>query len=268
MITSISNSLIKIVSSLHHKKGRLEQKLYLAEGIHLVQEALKSGIMLRYFFWSPKLINSIEGVQLLEALKGKYEGYEVSETVFSKISETENPQGILALLELPEEQPDLDLSSINLGIIIDNLQDPGNVGTIIRTAWASALDGILMTSQSADPYQGKVVRSSQGGIFHMKIDRGLKPEDIFREAGKHHIQIIAGDAKADKVYYEWDLTPPTLILVGNEGRGLQEEWESFSIQKVKIPQPGSAESLNVAVSAGILIYEAIRQRTMKGTCKS
>ncbi len=268
MITSCTNNLIKNVSSLHHKKGRLEQKLYLAEGIHLVQEALKSGIMLRNFFWSAKLINSVEGVQLLEALKGQYEGYEVSETVFSKISETDNPQGIIALLELPEERHDLDLSSINLGIVIDNLQDPGNVGTIIRTAWAGALDGILMTPRSADPYQGKVVRSSQGGIFHLRIDRGLTPENIFREAEKRHIQIIAGDAKADQVYFERDLTSSTLILVGNEGRGLQEEWEKFSIQKVKIPQPGSAESLNVAVCAGILIYEAIRQRSMKGTCKS
>ena len=267
MITSPTNNLIKIVSSLHHKKGRLEQKLYLAEGIHLVQEALKSGIMLRYFFWSAKLTNTVEGIRLLEALRGKFEGYEVPETLFNKISETENPQGILALLPVPE-QPPVDLSAINLGVIIDGLQDPGNVGTIIRTAWAGALDRIILTSQSADPYQGKVVRSSQGGIFHLRIDRDLEPDYIMEEAQKHRLQILAGDARAEKVYFECDLTSPTLILVGNEGRGLQEKWEKFSIQRVKIPQPGSAESLNVAVSAGILIYEAIRQRMIKGACKS
>jgi RNA methyltransferase, TrmH family len=268
LITSASNNFIKMVSSLHHKKGRLEQKLYFAEGIHLVQEALKSGIMLRYFFWSAKLTGSMEGVQLLARLKGKFEGYEVSEALFAKMCETENPQGILVVLQLPDENREMDLSHINLGIVIDSLQDPGNVGTIIRTAWASSLDGVLLTSESADPYQGKVVRSSQGGIFYMGIHSGLEPEQIVQHAQKNHIQIIAGDPKADKVYYEWDLTAPTLILVGNEGSGLQDKWENFSIQKVSIPQPGSAESLNVAVSAGILIYEAIRQRTIKGTCQS
>ena len=173
----------------------------------------------------------------------------------------------MALLPVPE-QPPVDLSAINLGVIIDGLQDPGNVGTIIRTAWAGALDRIILTSQSADPYQGKVVRSSQGGIFHLRIDRDLEPDYIMEEAQKHRLQILAGDARAEKVYFECDLTSPTLILVGNEGRGLQEKWEKFSIQRVKIPQPGSAESLNVAVSAGILIYEAIRQRMIKGACKS
>jgi RNA methyltransferase, TrmH family len=267
LITSSTNNLIKMVSSLYHKKGRIEQKLYVAEGIHLVQEALISGTPVRYFFWSAKLTNSIEGVQLLKSLQEKYEGYEIQEALFPKICETLNPQGILAVLQLPEEHC-MDLSNLKLGIVIDGLQDPGNVGTIIRTAWASALDGILLTSDTADPYQGKVVRSSQGGIFHLDIYQDLDPECIITEAKKHRIQVIAGDAKASEVYYGWDLTSPTLILVGNEGRGLQDKWEKFSIQKVKIPQPGSAESLNVAVSAGILIYEAIRQRTMKETCKS
>ncbi|HBE80558.1 MAG TPA: hypothetical protein DDW65_22655 [Firmicutes bacterium] len=271
MITGSTNNLIKMVSSLHHKKGRLEQKLYLAEGIHLVQEALKSGAPIRYFFWSAKLTNSQEGIQLLEALqeksKGKFEGYEVGEALFPKICETENPQGVLAVLQLPEGKG-LDFIDFKLGIIVDSLQDPGNVGTIIRTAWASALDGLLFTRETADPYQGKVVRASQGGIFQPGIYRDLDPEYIINEAHKHQINIVAGDAKAAVTYYDWDFSSPTLILVGNEGRGLQGKWENYSIQKVKIPQPGSAESLNVAVSAGILIYEAIRQRSLKETCKS
>jgi RNA methyltransferase, TrmH family len=256
-----------MVSSLHDKKGRLEQKLYIAEGIHLVQEALKSGAPVRYFFWSAKLTNFVEGVQLLECLRGKYEGYEVNEAVFPKICETQNPQGILLVIQLPEEHG-IDFSGFKLGMVIDGLQDPGNVGTIIRTAWASALDGLLFTPETADPYQGKVVRASMGGIFQNFIYRDLEPGDIIAQAKKHQIQVVAGDAKASAVYYEWDLTSPTLILVGNEGRGLQDKWEKFSIQKIKIPQPGCAESLNVAVSAGILVYEAIRQRSMKGTCKS
>jgi RNA methyltransferase, TrmH family len=256
-----------MVSSLHHKKGRLEQKLYLAEGINLVQEALKSGVPVRQFFWSAKLTNSTEGVRLLEDLRNKYEGYEVSEAVFAKICETLNPQGILVVIQLPEKFG-IDLSGFKLGLIIDGLQDPGNVGTIIRTAWASALDGLLLTPETADPYQGKVVRASMGGIFHQFIYRDLEPEYIIEQSKQHEIQVVAGDAKASEIYYQRDFCLPTLILVGNEGRGLKDEWEKYSIKKVYIPQPGCAESLNVAVSAGILVYEAIRQRSMKGTCQS
>ncbi|MGE5583450.1 MAG: TrmH family RNA methyltransferase [Bacillota bacterium] len=267
MITSNTNSLIKLVSSLHHKKGRLEQKLFLAEGIHLVQEALKSTVPIRLFFWSPKLTSSEEGRRLLEVLATKNEGYEVSESIFAKIAETENPQGVLAVLEIPEESA-FDFSRFTLGLIVDGLQDPGNVGTIIRIAWACALDGLIFTPETADPYQGKVVRASQGGIFHQKIYRNAKPGLIAEQAQKQGLQIIAGDIKATEIYFQRDLTPPTLLLIGNEGRGLKGEWENYSIKKVLIPQPGRAESLNVSVSAGVLVYEAIRQRFMKNTCQS
>ncbi len=261
MITSNSNNLIKLVSSLHNKKGRQEHKLYLAEGIHLVQEALLSKAPVKYFFWSPKLTTTNEGRELLEAIQGKFEGYEVSDSVLGKICETQNPQGIIAVISIPD-QTVLDLTGFNLGVIIDGLQDPGNVGTIIRTAWAGALDGLLMTPETADPFQGKVVRASMGGIFHQFIHQNLASNIIMAEAKRKGVQIVAGDVNAEEVYYDCDLTLPTLLLIGNEGRGLKGDWEKNSIKKVFIPLPGKAESLNVSVSAGILIYEAIRQRSM------
>lgn len=259
LITSSSNSLIKIVSSLHHKKGRQEHKLYIVEGIHPVQEAIKARVKINHFFWTNRLTFSDEGKILLQNLQSNYEGYEVNEAVFSKISETDHPQGILATVAIPME-PFLELADFSLGLVVDGLQDPGNVGTIIRTAWAGNLDGLLFTPQTADPYQGKVVRASVGGIFYQKIYRDLTPEEIILRSKKAGIQIVAGDPNAGLNCFECNFLLPTLIIVGNEGRGLAETWGNNYIKKVLIPQPGRAESLNVSISAGILIYEAIRQR--------
>lgn len=259
MITSSDNSLIKLAGSLHHRKGRLEHNLYLAEGLHPVREALDAGAPIRQFLWTNKLIASPEGRLLLEKLQARCEGNEVNETLFVKISETENPQGILATIAIPENV-ELDFTDFTLGLIVDGLQDPGNVGTIIRTAWSGGLDGLLFTPQTADPYQGKVVRASQGGIFTQKIYRNLDPIKIYEQATRAGIQIVAGAPAAGPYLFEIDFLPPTLLLVGNEGRGITSIWEKLSLKWVKIPQPGRAESLNVAVAAGILIYEAIRQR--------
>lgn len=259
MITSVGNDLIKLTGSLHHKKGRLEQNLYLAEGIHLVQEALRAGVQIRRYFWTNKLVSTPEGQLLLKTLQACFEGYEVSETVFAKISETENPQGILAVIMIPEN-PALDLTAVKLGLIVDGLQDPGNVGTIIRTAWAGGLEGLIFTPQTADPYQGKVVRASMGGVFSQKIYRNISPQMIVERARLAEVQIVAGDPAAGQNIFEINLLPPTLFLVGNEGQGINPIWKDFLVEWVKIPQPGRAESLNVALAAGILIYEAIRQR--------
>lgn len=259
VISSNSNNLVKMVMSLHHKKGRLEHKLYIAEGIHLVSEALKAEAPIRQFYWTQKINTHPEGKALLRMMLSLYEGIEVTEAVFAKLSETESPQGILALIEFPAES-DFKQLDLKLGLIIDGLQDPGNVGTIIRTAWAAGLEGLFFTPGSADPYQGKVVRATMGGIFHQRIYRNLEPEEIAQTAIEKQIQIIAGFPEAKKVYFDCDFSIPTLFLVGNEGKGVSAEWDKYPIQKVHIPQPGNAESLNVSVSAGILVFEAIRQR--------
>lgn len=267
MITSSSNHLLKLVRSLHHKKGREEHRLYLAEGIHLVQEALKASQPIAFFLWTAKLTTSAEGRTLLAELRRQGEGYEVTETIFKGVAETEAPQGVIAALPLPTEVP-LDLSGIHLGLVVDGVQDPGNIGTIVRTAWASGVQRIIFTPNTADPYQGKVVRSSMGGSFNLRFSRGVTPAAVVAAAQKAGIQIVAGDLRASRYYFEHNLVGPTLLLIGSEGSGIATEWKNFSIETVIIPQPGHAESLNVAVSAGILVYEAIRQRMNMDTCKS
>lgn len=259
MITSPTNNLVKLVTSLHYKKGRNEQNLYLAEGIHLVTEALKAGVKIQRFLWTDKLLSSPEGKKLLQCLEEQSTGTEVTEGIFCKIAETENPQGVLALIEIPPPQS-LDFSQISLGVIIDGVQDPGNVGTIIRTAWAVGADCLFFTSGTADPYQGKVVRSTMGGIFYQRIVNHLTPQAIYTQARENGVAIVGGYPGADQSYYDINFLKPTLFLVGSEGKGISQEWAEYDIQKVHIPQPGHAESLNVAVSCGILLYEAVRQR--------
>lgn len=267
MITSISNSLVKLAISLHHKKGRMTHNLYLAEGIHLVTEALNAGVGIARFIWTSKLALSSEGCELLRRLSEAVPGVEVSETVFNKIAETDNPQGVVAFIEiLQETMPDF--SKIQLGLVVDGVQDPGNVGTIIRTAWAANVDSLFFTPGTSDPYQGKVVRATMGGIFTQRIFRNVLPASIFQQAVNHGITIVGGYPEATQSHFQLNFSGPTMFLIGNEGKGISEEWANFSIQKVYIPQPGKAESLNVAVSAGILIYEAIRQRLTMGACKN
>ncbi|MCL6588362.1 MAG: RNA methyltransferase [Firmicutes bacterium] len=271
MITSLSNPLIKKTARLRQKKGRQEQRLYLAEGIHLASEAIKAGAPIRRFFWSSRLTATLEGELLLQELQRRFAGDEVSEAVLEKICETENPQGVAITIALPEN-PVWDPAGWRLGLIVDGLQDPGNVGTIIRTAWAAGVDGLLLTPGTADPYQGKAVRASQGGIFYQRIFQDLTPKQIMEQigarAGQTRIQLVAGDPGAIQNLFEIDLQPPTIFLIGNEGNGWRPEWEKKFLKRVKIPQPGGAESLNVSVATGILVYEAIRQRLLVDTCKN
>ncbi len=259
MINSTANSLCKLVKKLHYKKGRLEHKLYLAEGTHLLQEAIKSQIPIQQIVWTAKFRDSAVGQSLAAQIPGNVAPVAVSEAVFRKISETQHPQGVLALIASPPlQQPDF--AQIKLGLVLDGIQDPGNLGTIMRTAWAVGVDALLFLSNTADPYQGKVVRASMGGIFFQKIYQDLDIHEVCQQARRNQVQIIAGTPLAKTTLFTVDLKPPTLIVVGNEGSGYSSKWDDNLIQKVTIPQPGKAESLNVAVSAGLFLYEAIRQR--------
>jgi TrmH family RNA methyltransferase len=163
-------------------------------------------------------------------------------------------------LVLPDPGRLKDLTDFKLGLIIDGLQDPGNVGAIIRTAWAAGCDGLLFTPNTADPFQGKVVRASMGGIFYQSVYRNLKPVDIVEWSERMGVQIVVGDPMASQYCFEFNLTRPSLILIGNEGKGYNPEWDNHPTIKALIPQPGGAESLNASISAGIFLYEAIRQR--------
>jgi len=267
MISSRENPLFKKVIAVQRKKGRIKHCLFLAEGPHLIQEAINSPFDLNALIVEAGEEKARGGTglspefhPLLQAaeVKGIPVHY-VTARLFKEMAETQNPQGVLGLINLSiAKAPALSPERGFLGLIINGIQDPGNMGTILRTAWGAGITDIFITPGTVDPYSGKVVRSTQGGIFNLTV-RQQPLSTVITWAAQHGVSIVSGDPRGAKVYYEYDFTLPTLILLGNEARGPEPVGEEVAFS-IRIPLPGGAESLNVATAAGILIFEALRQR--------
>ncbi|CAM3933842.1 RNA methyltransferase [Geobacillus stearothermophilus] len=247
-IESPKNARVKQWKKLLTKKGRDETGLFLIEGFHLVEEAVKSRAPL---------------VELMvDERTAIPHGWDVSvpvvivtEAVMKAISSTETPQGIAAVCrQLPAE-----LEGVKTALLIDAVQDPGNLGTMIRTADAAGIDAVILGEGCADVYNPKVVRATQGSLFHLPVVKGDLAQWIarFKEQGIP----VYGTALENAVDYR--TVPPSssfALLVGNEGSGVRREWLEMTTETIYIPIYGQAESLNVAVAAGILLYslQAVR----------
>ncbi|KAF6510427.1 rRNA methylase [Geobacillus stearothermophilus] len=247
-IESPKNARVKQWKKLQTKKGRDETGLFLLEGFHLVEEAVKSRAPL---------------VELMvDERTAIPPGWDVSvpvvivtEAVMKAISSTETPQGIAAVCrQLPAE-----LEGVKTALLIDAVQDPGNLGTMIRTADAAGIDAVILGEGCADVYNPKVVRATQGSLFHLPVVKGDLAQWIarFKEQGIP----VYGTALENAVDYR--TVPPSssfALLVGNEGSGVRREWLEMTTETIYIPIYGQAESLNVAVAAGILLYslQAVR----------
>lgn len=262
VLTSRDNPLIKTVVSLHKRRGREKHRLFLAEGPHLVEEALRSSFTVRNIIVKEGATFS-QGLAALIKAKG-VPVFQVSARLYQVLSETKTPQEVMGVVEQPTETPGFPAVGTDFcALVLHGIQDPGNLGTIMRTAWAAGFSNLLLTPGTVDPYGGKVVRSSQGGIFNLKLyTRPLT--EILAWACTHGVKIWVGDPRGHNLYFEQDLTGPTLFLFGNEAHGfdwttLGSDWE---IEGLRIPLPGGAESLNVSISAAILMYEALRQRLL------
>jgi len=264
LLSSRDNPLIKTIISLKTKKGRRKHQLFLAEGPHLLEEALASTFEVRGVFTNGEILCCGALWEYVE--KKRIPVYHVSPRLYAELTETENPQDVLGLIAQPKEQtvfPEIEQGF--MGLILDQIQDPGNLGTIIRTSWAAGLRNIFITPGTVDPYSGKVVRSTQGGIFNLQIYPSSL-EKILSWAASKGVKVWAADPRGVKLYYQQDFTGPTLFLLGNEARGCNlSNIDQQLVEGLGIPLPGGAESLNVSISAGILIYETLRQRLLQGT---
>lgn len=256
MITSSSNAKIKWLQSLLKKsKNRKEEKLFTIEGIRLFQETPKELIQEIY------VAESAEN-NLQSRLSGlKYEV--VSDNIFAMISDTKTPQGILAVVKQPQHTLQEILKEKALLLILEDLQDPGNLGTIMRTAEGAGVDGILMTKGCVDIYNPKVVRSTMGSIYRMPFVY-LEDEEqfleVFRQLKEKQITTYGAALMESKDYCEYSYKKGTAFVIGNEGNGLSERALGLCERYVRIPMCGQLESLNAAMAAGILVYEAFRQR--------
>lgn len=241
MITSVKNQRVKEWKKLHRKKYRDQTGTFLVEGYHLVEEVLNSK-------WQVEELIVLEDTPLPFSYEGKKES--VTSQVMKEISQTETPQGIIAVVTKELHQRGTGTHFL----LLDTIQDPGNLGTLIRTADAAGFDAVLLGEGSVDRFNDKVLRATQGSMFHdMKVvDVNLKDE--MRKLKEDGVVVWGTALQGATDFTELDVPEKVALLVGNEGNGVREELLKDSDELVKIPIYGKAESLNVAVAAGILMY--------------
>jgi TrmH family RNA methyltransferase len=244
-IDSIQNPRVKQWKKLHMKKERDKIGKFLIEGFHLVEEALKKKDLIQ------ELIVSEETVLPTDWNVDNIEIYVVSPYIMEAISDTETPQGIAAVCEKNENQRVLLKNGKFL--LLDGVQDPGNLGTIIRTADAAGIDAVILGEGCVDVYNSKVLRSTQGAVFHLPIIKG-KLADWIRQLKENGVPVYGTSLKDAVPYHEVQPTGAFALLVGNEGNGVREELLAACDTNLYIPIYGQAESLNVSVAAGILTY--------------
>lgn len=258
MLTSLSNPLVKQMRKLHRPKGRAEQHLFLLEGTHLLTEACATKWPLSTVCytsaWQEKYPSLLQQVSFLAQRLEL-----VSPNLLQAIATTVHPDGVIATA--CSRQRLVNLSS--LGLVLETVQDPGNLGTIIRTAAAAGAEGLLLSGDSVDLEHPKVLRASAGQWFRlpMAVSPDLTAE--VQRAKDQGMQIVATQPVTPLTYWDLDLRSPTLILLGNEGAGLSPQLIRLADQQVTIPLRQGVESLNVAIAAALILYEAQRQRIKK-----
>ncbi|GAP21174.1 TrmH family RNA methyltransferase [Leptolinea tardivitalis] len=259
MITSKKNPRIQLIRSLlQDRKSREETHLYIIEGVRLVEEAYAKSVDISDIFYCDSL--SDRGKSLLDQFSHQNIPVEkVDEDVFLSIMDTATSQGIAAICRY--SKPTLP-SNLDFLVLADQLRDPGNLGTLLRTAAAAGAQAVITTHGSVDLYSPKVLRSAMGAHFHMvcmEMDWPQIMEEITPgTANGLTSYVAAADGKA--TCWECDFTKPTLLIVGSEANGASQQAFQFADCPVSIPMPGGFESLNAAVAAGILLFEVVRQR--------
>lgn len=243
LIESVNNLKIKQIAKLHTRKERKKTGQFLLEGIHLVEEAVQSNIDI-------EMILTVNSDKLTEAMVAKSkEQYEITFKIAEKLSQTEAPQGIYAVCNMPTIN-DVTLKRV---LYLDRIQDPGNVGTIIRTADAAGMDAVIIAKGTVDIYNDKVLRASQGSVFHIPVI-----EMDFEEARTKVNGKVMGTSLDNSVdYHQVEKTDSFILVLGNEGQGVDQVILDQTDLNLYVPIHGKAESLNVAVCAGILMYHLI-----------
>lgn len=252
-LSSRENALIKETIKLKQKKYRQQNHMFIAEGERLVREALACPSLLVWVFIDDNMAASFSWLENTSA-----ECYMVDSSIIKAMSDTEHPQGLLAVLHMPASDPEkLKEKSAHL-VLLDRMADPGNMGTIIRTAWAMDVEAVLLTPECVDPFSPKVVRSTMGGILHVPVHQvNTEFIDSLLQDG---YRLLAASPNAASSIYEMDLTGPIISVIGSEAHGVGEEWLARAESKVLIPINPSVDSLNAAVSCAIIMAEARRQR--------
>ncbi len=257
VISSKDNETIKKLKKLKDKKYRDQENCYIIEGIKLIKEAINENAKIKLIIVCDdcKQENNIDADAKYEI--AKYECIYVTEKIFLSLTNVVNPQGILAVIEKEKSNNVINYDE-DLFLVLDDIQDPGNMGTILRTADSLNLKQIIVSKGSSDIYNPKVVRSTMGAIFRVNIIESDNLVKTLKDMKKHKIKIVTTSLQTDKKIYDVDYEK-SAIVIGNEANGVSNEVLELADEKVKIPMPGKTESLNASVATAIILYEAMRK---------
>ncbi len=258
LITSSQNPLVKQIRRLHRTKGRREQNRLLLEGTHLLETALHNHCSLDLICYTEDWHHRHQDLWLeLEPLCERL--ILVSPDVLQLLATTVNPDGIVATIA-PDLVSHLPSSPPHLGLVLERLQDPGNLGTIFRTAVATGVDGLWLSPDCVDWDNPKVLRASAGAVLSLPKQVAADLPTLIQEFKSQGRQIIATVPQATKTYWELDFSRPSVLIFGNEGQGLSPDLIALADEQVTIPQSQAVESLNVAIAVALVLYEAQRQK--------
>ena len=260
-ITSKDNELIKHIRKLKDKKYRDESNEYVVEGVKLVEEAVKENAKIKQIIVCEDTTRTYEIPTHIMLEIAKYECISVSDKIFNIITQVTNPQGIMAIIEKNAQNAKIDYTQ-DIIVVLDDVQDPGNLGTILRTVDSIGLNQIIVSKGTADAFNSKVVRSTMGAIFRIKIIEVENLAQAIKEMRKHHFKLMVTSLQTKNSIYDIDFNKK-IIVIGNEANGVSQEVMETADKKVKIPMLGKTESLNAAVATGVMLYEYVRQKLNK-----
>lgn len=257
LITSKDNETIKHIRKLKEKKHRDEYGEYIVEGIKLINEAIEEKQKVKTIIicdnCNKEAINQNSMYEV-----AKQNCVYVDEKVFNSITEVKNPQGILAVIEKQNSRKEINYNE-DIIVVLDDIQDPGNLGTILRTVDSVGLTQIIVSKKSGDVYNSKVVRSTMGAIFRINVIESDNLPNTIKEIKKHKYNVVSTSLDTEKSLYDIKLNK-SVIVIGNEANGVSKEIQDLSDTKIIIPMLGKTESLNASVATGVVLYEYVRQK--------
>ena len=258
IITSKDNEIIKNVRKLKEKKYRDQNNEYIVEGVKMIKEAILEEAKIKLIVVCEDNAHSgaIDKKILYEI--AKYECIYVSKKVFDLISDVQTPQGMLAVIEKENSEDKIDFAE-DVIVVLDGIQDPGNLGTILRTIDSVGLKQVIVSKETADSYNPKVVRSTMGAIFRVKVIESNNLIDTLKNMKKHKYKIMATSLETDHSIYDVDYNKK-VIVIGNEANGVSQDILEYADEKIKIPMLGKTESLNASVATAVILYEYVRNK--------
>ena len=261
-ITSVTNSRVKRLVKLRNRRERDNSGVFLVEGFRELRRAVDAGITVREIYFCPGLFLGNNEAALVErAAAGGAEPIELGLEAFRKVSYRDRPEGLLGLAaQFPTNLEGLPSSPNPLILVVESIEKPGNLGTMLRTADAAGVDAVMVCEPTTDPFNPNVVRASLGCLFLVPLAISSTPEAI-GWLHDHDIGIMAATPSADLPHWEADFRGPSAIAIGSEQYGLTETWLQEAGRRIRIPMAGRIDSLNAAMAAGVVLFEAVRQRS-------